>query len=562
MAGPTATTPALWLKADAGVYSDAGVTPAANAGTVQQWNDQSGNGRHATQATSGSRPTYRTGQRNSLPALDFDGSDDHLLTAYTGEPGCVIAVYRSDTNTAYKTLLGADTSDAVSVGAYYFQPCIGDGTRRADFARCTTSDSGGAADLAAFCQGQRDLWQILSGRLTGSGPYTTKVYKWKTSCGSDTSASSLRPTGGGNSGGAVVGAGYYSNAVADNFDGLLCELLVYSSDLSDAEFEEVADYLAARYDLEPVTPGYVLACFHTDDERLYLYTGTDGAAFKAHPCSYVLPSSTVLRDPSLIYLPGNSTYWLCYTSAIPSGNVFGDSYAFSIAKSTDLVTWSWVRDLDFSAVGGVSANRRCWAPEWFHDSSDDSLHIAFSYGIDSGTTMNGYLTSCSTLNPESGTWGAAAALSGIPSGSGENIDHYLVYSGGVWYDFFKNASTNVVVYKSTTSRTSGYSSLRTGDWAGWGGNVEAPSVLQASGVWRAYVDFYLAGTGLKYSDQTAGDWTGGGSTTWSAMTAITADGLASGVVTRHGTVIRIVPAGPRPPGLVRANLYDPRLYIG
>ncbi|HMW26649.1 MAG TPA: hypothetical protein PKC51_08420, partial [Ferruginibacter sp.] len=33
----------LWLKADAGAYSDAGITPAVNGQTVQQWNDQSGN---------------------------------------------------------------------------------------------------------------------------------------------------------------------------------------------------------------------------------------------------------------------------------------------------------------------------------------------------------------------------------------------------------------------------------------------------------------------------------------------------------------------------------------
>src|SRR5580692_2641587 len=57
----------LWLKADAGVYSDAGTTLATNGQTVQQWNDQSGNGRHATQATSGNRPTYNTGKFNSLP---------------------------------------------------------------------------------------------------------------------------------------------------------------------------------------------------------------------------------------------------------------------------------------------------------------------------------------------------------------------------------------------------------------------------------------------------------------------------------------------------------------
>jgi hypothetical protein len=63
----------LWLMSTKGTFSDAGVTAAVNNGTVRQWNDQSGNGNHATQATAGNRPIYRTGQDNSQPALQFTG---------------------------------------------------------------------------------------------------------------------------------------------------------------------------------------------------------------------------------------------------------------------------------------------------------------------------------------------------------------------------------------------------------------------------------------------------------------------------------------------------------
>jgi hypothetical protein len=59
-----------WYKADAGVFSDAGITPATNGGTIQQWNDQSGHGNNLLQATSASRPTYTTGALNSLPVID------------------------------------------------------------------------------------------------------------------------------------------------------------------------------------------------------------------------------------------------------------------------------------------------------------------------------------------------------------------------------------------------------------------------------------------------------------------------------------------------------------
>lgn len=84
----------LWFKADAGVFKDAGVTLAANGETCQQWNDQSGLGNNATQATSGSRPTYVTGALNSLPVLDLDGTDDFMQTpSITVGSLMIVAVY-------------------------------------------------------------------------------------------------------------------------------------------------------------------------------------------------------------------------------------------------------------------------------------------------------------------------------------------------------------------------------------------------------------------------------------------------------------------------------------
>lgn len=61
-----------WYKADTGVFVDAGSTLATNGQTVQQWNDQSGNGYHLKQATGGSRPTFQTaGFNSSFPAVTF-----------------------------------------------------------------------------------------------------------------------------------------------------------------------------------------------------------------------------------------------------------------------------------------------------------------------------------------------------------------------------------------------------------------------------------------------------------------------------------------------------------
>jgi hypothetical protein len=76
---PLSLGPALWLDA-AESYSDAGVTPAVNGGTVQQVNDISGFARHASQATLARRPTFLASGIGGQPALDLDGTDDFLAS--------------------------------------------------------------------------------------------------------------------------------------------------------------------------------------------------------------------------------------------------------------------------------------------------------------------------------------------------------------------------------------------------------------------------------------------------------------------------------------------------
>lgn len=96
---PLTLSPAAWFKSDAGVYSDAGVTPAVDGATVQQWNDQSGNGRHLSQATAGARPVYRSKDRNGLPTIKLDGSANFMQSAAwaQAQPITMYLVYRLNT---------------------------------------------------------------------------------------------------------------------------------------------------------------------------------------------------------------------------------------------------------------------------------------------------------------------------------------------------------------------------------------------------------------------------------------------------------------------------------
>ena len=59
---------ALWL--DAADSSSVIIT----SGAVSQWNDKSGNGRHAQQSSSSNRPTYTTAGQNNLGTIVFDNT--------------------------------------------------------------------------------------------------------------------------------------------------------------------------------------------------------------------------------------------------------------------------------------------------------------------------------------------------------------------------------------------------------------------------------------------------------------------------------------------------------
>lgn len=89
----TSTNNVLWLRANNNVYTDAGVTFAADGNSVQQWNDQSGNAKNAIQLTT-NQPVYKTSILNGQPAIRFTGPSSRILSAgvSTGNSASVWAV--------------------------------------------------------------------------------------------------------------------------------------------------------------------------------------------------------------------------------------------------------------------------------------------------------------------------------------------------------------------------------------------------------------------------------------------------------------------------------------
>lgn len=82
-------------------------------GSVARWEDQSGNARHATQATSGARPLRKTAIQGGNDVVRFDGSDDAMVHGATSgsDPNTMFCVFnRRATQPSYRVLLTYGTS--------------------------------------------------------------------------------------------------------------------------------------------------------------------------------------------------------------------------------------------------------------------------------------------------------------------------------------------------------------------------------------------------------------------------------------------------------------------
>ena len=221
--GPTSVIPVAWLEGDGTYWQDSARTTAANADTnpVGAWDDASGAGKHATQATAGSRPTLQTAEVNGVSAVQFDGTDDILSSpaeVASGTPVTVIAVLRllADGNFTYP---------------------IGD----ASSFRGIRITSGRTVSL---CDNDQDIaspdaigssWVIVTGILDGTNG-TLRVNGVQKATAASTQTGWI---GGLTVGGRGTGASWQNCQVA--------EVLLYDSALTGTDLTDVEAYLTTKY---------------------------------------------------------------------------------------------------------------------------------------------------------------------------------------------------------------------------------------------------------------------------------------------------------------------------
>jgi hypothetical protein len=119
---PYLVRPALWLDA-------ADLSTISVATGVSEWRDKNGTGRHFTQGTGGTQPTFTANGLNGLPVLSFNGSQylTSISTAATWNflhntnGSSIFAVWKAgniaDPNAAYG-LMGTNAATSANIGTY------------------------------------------------------------------------------------------------------------------------------------------------------------------------------------------------------------------------------------------------------------------------------------------------------------------------------------------------------------------------------------------------------------------------------------------------------------
>ena len=366
----TATTSTVWTPADLpgapAAWFDAAdaSTITATGGSVSQWSDKSGNGRHAQQATPSAQPTSGTATMGGRNVLTFGGT------------GFLDAAYDAGLNPANG---GAFVVGRITGGTNTYRSPL-------------TSRSGGYGGYNLYAS-QGNLWEYWHGNggwkvLAGTAVTlheanllamtwsTTTVEGWRNGTTEATSAFGMvpntsRPTRIG--GGATELAGMQYGWVGD-----IAEVVIVGQSVSTADRQRLEGYLAHKWGTTsllpadhpyknappragvPAAPTGVSATAGDGSVTLQWTAPNAGFATSDYVVQVLPPAGswTTLAD-------GTSTA----TSATVTGLTSGTTYDFRVAAVNAVGTGPWS-----ATTTGTPA--RAWtpadlspAPEWWLDAT-------------------------------------------------------------------------------------------------------------------------------------------------------------------------------------------------
>jgi len=242
----------LWLDATKGLFNatSGGSAVTTNASAVARWEDQSGNGRHATQTISSYRATLRTAVQNNRNIIRFDGTDDFY-------EGLSAALLNSTSTNKFSFFMAwvPDLSSRQSAfgGGGILRKMTNGGSGDEDWYFGVRSGgafvlniTGGANKAIASTTLLTTNTASVVG-VTFDGPSSPTVSNRVALFRNTTSETKILGDGSGGwgNGNGELGRGFTSASYY--FKGDFCELVVYNSVLSAANIASVVDYLKLKW---------------------------------------------------------------------------------------------------------------------------------------------------------------------------------------------------------------------------------------------------------------------------------------------------------------------------
>ena len=237
----------LWLRADAGVLDSLSGSIANNEG-VGTWQDQSGQGKHVIQDTTGKRPIYKaTGGPNSYPTFQFDGVNDYLrstanMNIVGNEARHIFVVARSNSGDAYSGLLGFG-DNTLDYKAWDFFAVY---TISAVLKSIAVNDGSGASYYNAAPT--QDIYRLFECGFTEADANSADIDLREDGTSRAVTVQAISGTINTANTTFKIGTNYVNNA-AGKLSGYLCEVLVYDKELTSSEQTAIRNYLNKKYDL-------------------------------------------------------------------------------------------------------------------------------------------------------------------------------------------------------------------------------------------------------------------------------------------------------------------------
>jgi len=272
--GGVVTGLGVWLKANEGVFADAGITPAVDGGIVQRWADATSLANNATQT---GNPIYNVSSNliNFNPTLYYDGASGHNLTYSTINRYSIFTMSRME-GSLNRRVFSSRIGNALT--GYW------NGREDVIFLDASPNILGGSAAstnprLYATVRSNSGAYQMFrNGSLLYSGA-TSSNSNWQ-----------LGIANGGSAGGE-------SSRV------FVSEVIQYDRDLSVDELARVQSYMAIKYG---ITLGQAVPTNYVASNGTILWNATDNASYNVDIAGIGLDQASSLSQTKSQSVNANS----------------------------------------------------------------------------------------------------------------------------------------------------------------------------------------------------------------------------------------------------------------